>query len=85
MGNNLYEETVIYCIICLPELGKCSLKLFSVQSVIEVSVHLSEHLAERYNADATSVSDLVLEVQADLLNSNVLVDAKVSHIYEVFL
>jgi len=48
--------------------------------VIEISVHLSEYLSKRNQADASSVSDLILKVQVYLLDSNVLVDAKVSHI-----
>ncbi len=84
MGNNLYEETVIYQIMFLPECCKSSLELLSLQSVISIGVHISKYLAERNNADASSVSDLVLEVQADLLNSNVLIDAKVSHISLLF-
>ena len=48
--------------------------------MVKVLVHLSEDLFERDKANASLVSNLILEVQVDLLNSNVLVHTEIRHI-----
>jgi hypothetical protein len=53
--------------------------------VISVFVHISEDLAKGDNADAALVSNDILELKVCFLDSNVLINSEVSHIFDFYV